>query len=73
MTFAELTTPINLIWPPVAYTVAISCFILLSRKLKRSKAPLQMGHILRIFIQGAVLEAAFIVAVFVDPSLLNFL
>jgi len=71
MTFAELTKPINLIWPPVAYTVAVCCFIVLSRKRRRIDAPLQTGRVLRIFIQGALLEAAFIVAVFLDPSLLN--
>lgn len=71
MTFAELTRPINLFWPPVAYTVVMCWFIQLSRKFRRIDAPLQTGHILRIFIQGVLLEAALIVAVFVDPSLLN--
>lgn len=71
MTFQELTTPANLIWPPVVYTVIVAGYVVLSRKIKRIKVPLQTGHVLRIFIQGVILEAIFIVVVFLDPSLLS--
>lgn len=70
MTFQELTTPINLIWPPVAYTVIIAGFILLSRKSRGIDLPLYPGHVLRIFIQGVILEAVLLAVVFVDPALL---
>jgi hypothetical protein len=72
MTFQELTTPANLIWPPVIYTVIVAGFTVLSRKLKRIDAPLQSGHILRIFIQGVILEAIVLVVIFIDPDLLDF-
>ena len=71
MTFQELTTPANLIWPPVVYTAIVAGYVVLSRKIKRIKVPLQTGHVLRIFIQGVILEAIFIVVVFLDPSLLS--
>lgn len=71
MTFQELTTPFNLIWPPVAYTIVVSVLVILSRKLKHIHAPIQTGHVLRIFLQGVVLEAVFLAVVFVDPALLG--
>jgi len=71
MTFQELTTPFNLIWPPVVYTAIVAGYVALSRKMRRIDLPLQTGHLLSILIQGIILEAVFIVVVFLNPSLLG--
>jgi|GEM_PF-4502798 len=70
MTFQELITPVNLSWPPVAYTILVVGYITLSRKYRGLDLQLHPGHVLRIFIQGVILEAVFLVVVFVDPALI---
>ena len=70
MTLEEVITPANLVWPPVVYTFLVSMYTVLSRSFKGLDMPLHPGYVLRIFIQGVVLEAIVVAVIFFNPDLL---
>lgn len=54
MTFEELTTPFNLIWPPIVFTIMVIGSKYVIRKIKGIQSPIQPLVVVRTYIYGGM-------------------